>query len=104
MYLHPNFDSNVKLFWATAMSPTAPALNSNKTTNGRRESFKIAIRMHEVHELLLLPWQVHKQFPPSSQHKTAGRKLRTRSRDATLETALTINIADLLLNYDSELR
>ena len=74
------------------MSPTAPALYSNKATNGRRMSVKIEIRMHEVHELLLLPWQAQKQFPISFQHNTAERKLCTRSRDATLETALTIKL------------
>ena len=31
----------------------------------------IEIRVHEVHELLLLPWQVQKQFPPSWEENCA---------------------------------
>ena len=36
----------------------------NKITNGRRRSVKIEIRAHEVHKLLLLPWQVQNSFRP----------------------------------------
>ena len=78
------------------MSPTAPALYSNKATNGRRGSVKIEFRVLEVHEHLLLPWQVQNSFRPRLSITLQEENCTLRSRDATLETALTI-IADLLL-------